>query len=101
MKSPSSYFWDVWGRCLISTNESGNRTCFSNNYGCSYEGAETEIGILYDAAMRTVSFFKNSINQGVAFTGVRAELYPVLDIWFIDGTIEILDSRKPPSITYL
>ncbi len=99
--SPSSYYWDVWSRRLISTDASGNQTGFMNNYGCTCEGTETEIGILYNATMRTVSFYKNSINQGIAFKGVRAELYPALDLWFISGSVEILNSRKPSSKTYL
>ncbi len=98
---PSSYYWDVWCRRLISTDASGNQIGCMNNYGCTCEGAETEIGILYSATMRTVNFYKNSINQGIAFTGVRAELYPVLDLWFVSGSVEILNSRKPYSRTYL
>ena len=65
------------------------------------DNAETEIGILYNAMNRTVSFYKNSVNQGVAFKNVRMGLYPALDLWFINGSIEITSDKKPKVKTYL
>lgn len=37
---------------------------------------------MYDARNRTVSFYKNGINQGVAFTNIMSGMYPSLDVWF-------------------
>ena len=99
--SPSSYYWDVWSRKLIATDGTGSQTGISTNYGCMCEGAETEIGILYNATNRTVTFYKNSISQGIAFKNVRAGLYPALDLWFISGSVEITPAKKPVIKTYL
>ena len=99
--SPSSYYWDVWSRKLIATDNNGAQTGVSLNYGCTCEGTETEIGILYNAANRTVSFYKNSINQGIAFKSVRSGLYPAIDLWFVNGSVEITNAKKPVQKTYL
>ena len=55
----------------------------------------TKLGILYDARNRTVSFFKNGINQGVAFTNIASGMQPSLDVWFQKGEIEILPAKYP------
>ena len=51
---------------------------------------ETKIGIKYDHKSRSVNFYKNGLNQGVAFKNVPASLYPSLDIWFESGSVEIM-----------
>ncbi len=99
--SLSSYYWDVWGHKLVATDSTGGQTGVSQNYGCGCENTETEIGILYNPTSRNVTFFKNSVNQGVAFRNVRSGLYPAFDLWFQNGSIEILPARKPTSKTYL
>lgn len=99
--SPSSHYWDVWNRKLISTDSKGTQVGTTLNYGCLCEAMETELGVLYSAVNRTVSFYKNSINQGVAFKNVRAGLHPALDLWFTNGTVEILSERKPNVKTFL
>lgn len=57
---------------------------------CSYLEYETKIGIKYDHKLKNVSFFKNGINQGIAFRNVPSGLTPSIDIWFESGTVEIL-----------
>jgi hypothetical protein len=54
------------------------------------EEYETKISIKYDVKSRSVSFYKNGLNQGVAFKNVPANLYPSLDIWFESGSVEIM-----------
>jgi len=48
----------------------------------------------YDIKTKSVSFYKNNINQGVAFTNVSSGLYPSLDLWFESGTIEIIKTQE-------
>ena len=55
---------------------------------------ETTIGIKYDYKSRTVSFYKNAVNQGIAFRNVPFGLYPSLDIWFESGTVEIMKNAS-------
>ena len=44
----------------------------------------------YDASNKTLSFFKNGINLGIAFRNVPSGLNPSLDIWFEEGVVEIM-----------
>ncbi len=55
---------------------------------------ETIIKLCYDVKDKSVSFYKNNINQGVAFTNVPSGLYPSLDLWFESGTIEIIKTAE-------
>ena len=91
----------MWNRKLIATDPKGMQIGSPISYGCMCEATETELAILYNAVNRTVSFYKNSINQGVAFKNVKSGLYPALDLWFTNGTVEILNERKPISKVYL
>ena len=50
---------------------------------------ETKISIAYDHKSRSVSFYKNGLNQGVAFKNVPSGFHPSLDIWFESGSVEI------------
>lgn len=88
--SPSSFYWDVWSRKLIKTNEKGVQIGMSNNYGCKcqYEG-QTKIGMYYDSNNKEVSFYKNNVNQGIAFKNVPDYYFPSIDIWFSYGSVEI------------
>jgi hypothetical protein len=91
--SPSSIYWDVWSLKLVSIDAHGQQSGTVFGYGCKCEEVVTRIGILYDARQRTVSFLKNGINQGVAFTNIPSGLYPSLDLWFQAGTVDILPNR--------
>ena len=93
--SPSSIYWDVWSLKLVSIDENGLQSGTVFGYGCKCEEMTTRLGILYDARNRTVSFFKNGINQGVAFTNIASGMRPSLDVWFQTGEIEILPARYP------
>jgi len=62
---------------------------------------ETKIGIKYDHKCRTVSFYKNGVNQGVAFRNVPFGLFPSLDIWFESGTVEIMKNVSVQEKIYL
>jgi len=99
--SPSSYYWDVWNTKLIKTDDNGIQVGSVSGYGCLCEDYETKIGIRYDNKTRSVSFFKNGINQGIAFRNVPSGLTPSLDIWFESGTIEILKNSTFVEKTYI
>jgi hypothetical protein len=77
----------------VSIDAHGQQSGTVFGYGCKCEEVVTRIGILYDARQRTVSFLKNGINQGVAFTNIPSGLYPSLDLWFQAGTVDILPNR--------
>ena len=93
--SPSSIYWDVWSLKLVSIDENGLQSGTVFGYGCKCEEPTTRLGVLYDARNRTVSFFKNGINQGVAFTNIASGMHPSLDVWFQNGEIEILPAKYP------
>lgn len=80
--SPSSLYWDVWNTKLIRTDEKGHQTGNPYKYGCNCEDSITRIGIMYDARNRNVSYYKNGICQGIAFTNVLSGYYPSIDVWF-------------------
>ena len=62
---------------------------------------ETRISIKYDHKTRSVIFYKNGINQGVAFRNVPSGLTPSLDVWFECGTVEILKNTSIQEKIYL
>jgi len=70
-------------------------------YGCQCEDNNTRIGIQYDAKNRTVSFYKNGLCQGIAFSNVMSGFYPSLDVWFQQGEIEILPDTQPSQKEFL
>ncbi len=91
-------------RKLIKTDEQGTQRGVITEYGCCCEskagcesGKETRIGIYYDAHNRSVCYYKDGINQGVAFRNVASGYYPSIDIWFDSGKVEILAVKRPPS----
>lgn len=48
-----------------------------------------------------MSFYKNGINQGIAFRNVPANLNPSIDLWFVFGCAEIDQIYKPKKHTGL
>jgi hypothetical protein len=64
-------------------------------------GNYTRLGIYYNADNKSVSFYKNGINQGVAFNGVKENLTVSLDVWFEYGTIEIIKTITPKQNNYI
>lgn len=80
--APNSMYWDVWSTKLIRTDEKGHQIGGVVGYGCLCEEPITRLGILYDSKNRSVSFYKNGICQGVAFTNVLSGYHPSLDVWF-------------------
>lgn len=92
--SPSSFYWDIWNTKLIKTDENGVQVRSINGYGCKCESMETILGMKYDDNNKTLTFFKNGINLGVAFKDVPNGLTPALDIWFEEGSIEIVTNSN-------
>ena len=99
-EAPSSYFWDIWSSKLIRIDENGSPTT-GKGYGCSCEDSESEIGIYYDYKAATLSFYKDGLCQGVAFTAVPAGLYPSIDVWFDQGTVTIKQTKRPQPKIYM
>jgi len=87
--SPVSYYWDVWNTKLIKTDENGIQVGSISGYGCPCEEFETRIIIYYDRKTRSISFYKNGINQGVAFKNVPIGMTPSIDLWFESGSIKL------------
>ena len=101
--SPSIFYWDIYKGELYKNDENGKKIATKNNYGCKYMNFESEIkfGILYNQENRTVSFYKNNINFGIAFHNVPPNLNPTLEICFENGKIQILDAVEPEDKIYL
>ena len=99
--SPSSYYWDVWNSTLIKTNENGARVGDMKGYGCTYTEKEITLGIKFDHVKRTVSFYKNGINHGIAFRNVPSGLTPSIDVWFQEGSIELQNNINFEEKTFL
>ena len=70
-------------------------------YGCVCMENDTILGIKFDHVKRTISFYKNGINHGVAFRNVPAGLTPALDVWFGEGQIEIQNNVNFEDKTFL
>ena len=92
---PSSYYWDVWNTKLIKIDDNGTQVGTILGYGCQCEDYDIKFGIKYNAKEKTVEFFKNGANLGIAFRNVPPGLNPSLDIWFESGTVQILDAKEP------
>lgn len=102
--SPSSYYWDVWSNKLIKTDENGNQIGTVSSYGClcDYDiDSCTSLGIQYNPDKKTVCFYKNGINQGIAFKNVPSGLNVSLDLWFEYGSIEIVKAISPSNSNYI
>lgn len=98
---PSSYYWDAWNTKLIKIDENGIQAGSLTGYGCHCEDYETIFGIKYDEKMKTIEFYKNHANLGIAFRNVPSGLTPALDIWFESGKVEILNSTYPEEKLFL
>jgi len=48
----------------------------------------------YDHISRSINFFKNGINLGVAFRNVPSGLTPSLELWFEVGSVEIIQNAS-------
>jgi hypothetical protein len=92
--SPSSFYWNVWEKQLSKTDEYGIQINCSKGYGCSCEDCETFLGMKYDHISRSINFYKNGINLGVAFRNVPSGLTPSLDLWFEVGSVEIIQNAS-------
>ena len=57
--------------------------------------------IKYDYQNRTVEFFKNHANLGIAFRNVPSGLTPALDIWFESGKVELMNTSYPEGRLFL
>lgn len=91
--APSSYYWNVQGHELVKTDCTGAFTTHGQ-YGCCCEAdTKSALGIIFDPRLRTVSFTKEGISQGTAFTDVPAGLFPAVDLWFEAGSVTLL---QPP-----
>lgn len=99
--SPSSVYWDTWNTKLIRTDENGAQTATMNGYGCQCEETETRFSIKYNSLEQNVTFFKNGISMGVAFRKVPSGLTPALDIWFEEGSVEIINKDNNEEKTFL
>jgi len=88
--SPSSFYWDTWNTKLIKTDEKGSQVGSVSGYGCLCQSNETFLAMKYDYTEKTLTYFKNGINLGIAFTNVPSGLTPSLDIWFEEGYVEIV-----------
>ena len=92
---PSSNYWDISNQKLIKIDENGVQVGCSTGYGCQCQSDDVIIGIKYDAENKTVNFYKNGVNCGIAFTNVKNNLTPSLDLWFEEGTVEIMKTNFP------
>lgn len=99
--SPSSYYWDVWNTKLIKTDENGVQAGSISGYGCQCEEFETNIIIYYDGKTKNVSFYKNGINQGIAFKNVPSGMTASIDVWFESGSIEIIKNNTLKETKFL
>ena len=88
-------FYVSWNTKLIKIDDNGTQVGTILGYGCQCEDYDTKFGIKYNAKEKTVEFFKNGANLGIAFRNVPPGLNPSLDIWFESGTVQILDAKEP------
>jgi len=89
--SPSSFYWDVWNGKLMKIDENGVQAGIVLGYGCTCQSNESEaiIGMEYDSKKMTLSYYKNGVNQGIAFHNVPRTMYPAIDLWFESGHVEL------------
>ncbi|MCQ2821278.1 MAG: hypothetical protein MJ252_28800 [archaeon] len=98
---PSSFYWDVWNKQLIKTDETGDLFLTKKGYGCEYEDYETRLALEYNQENRTLRFYKNDIKFEVAFHNVPPNMTPALDIRFESGSIEITNASNPADKLFL
>ena len=90
----NSFYWDVFNKKLIKTNEFGNKIDYFFGYGCDCENDEFYLGIKFDYVQRNVSFYKNKICMGIAFSNVDSNLNPFVNLMFQEGIVEIVDENN-------
>ncbi len=52
------------------------------SYGAAFAAGDV-IGIAVDMDARTVTFYKNGVSQGIAYTGLVATIYPCISLYYI------------------
>lgn len=90
----NSFYWDVFNKKLIKTNEFGKKIDDFFGYGCDCENNEFYLGIKFDYVKRNVSFYKNKICMGIAFNNVDNNLNPFVNLFFQDGFVEIVNENN-------
>lgn len=65
-------------------------------YGATYTSGD-KITVLWDADAGTVSFAKNGVNQGVAFSGIPGAYFPAM---FVSAGAASQDLRISTTLTY-
>ena len=95
------YCWDIYDRKLLKTDENGIQIISKNKYGFDCYEFEMKFAMEYNQENKTLSFYQNDINLGVAFHNVPINLTPVFRICFENGIIEILKSSSPKNKIYL
>jgi hypothetical protein len=98
---PSSYYWDAWNTKLIKIDKNGQQVGSLIGYGCQCENRETVFGMYYNAQNKTIEFYKDYANLGIAFRDVPDGLTPSLDIWFEFGYVEITNRIIPDQQMFL
>ena len=71
----TAYGWSYY-------EETGQK--WHSNVGASYGATYTfndVIGVLYDSATGELSFYKNGVLQGIAFSGISGAVYPAVSLW--------------------
>lgn len=92
LQLPNSYFWDVDENRLLLT-DACKRLTECSDYGCFCEEEDCIFGIGYEPQHQSISFYKNGICQGTAFTRVTLPLSVVLELRFDKGVVRLnLDS---------
>ena len=90
----NSFYWDVFNKKLIKTNEFGKKIDDFFGYGCDCENDEFYLGIKFDYVKRNVSFYKNKICMGIAFNNVDNNLNPFVNLFFQEGIVEIVNENN-------
>jgi hypothetical protein len=98
---PCSFYWDAWNGILIKTDEKGNQILTKSGYGCDFGEKIIKYGIKYNQINRTLSFYRNDVDLGIACHNVQPNLTPAIDIWFEHGKISILQNKEPNIKVYL
>ena len=66
---------DIYAYTSLSGNKEGQGSSIS--YGDLYQAAGDVIGVALDMDAGTLTFYKNGVSQGQAFSGITDEVYPV------------------------
>ena len=66
---------DIYAYTSLSGNKEGQGS--NTSYGDSYTAAGDVIGVALDMDAGTLTFYKNGVSQGQAFSGITDEIYPV------------------------